>query len=176
MSILIFEFFTNNLKNNKICDRIILKSRKGSDTDMLETFADNTTKEIVIENNKALSSLCKHLISSGKDFTNINEVASALGITPQSFRNKLTRNSFSVSDLLVIADMVGANLKVHLPESVIQLELRDFLDDDTYNQYQEYKKMGKQHTISEIMKLTQTLSDEEREQVLNAFKGDTGSK
>ena len=145
---------------------------------MIETFVDGLTKEIAIENGKALSCLCKHILLSGKKkFVTVNDVASALGITPQSFRNKLTRNSFSVNDLLIIADMVGSSIQIHTAyDSVISLELKDFLDDDTYNRYKEYIETGKRNVFNEILEMSKSLTEDELEQLITAYKDDKGSK
>ena len=140
---------------------------------MYELLPDGTKVDIPVDDGKALSCLCKILLSKDS-YLSVNYVASALGISPQSFRNKLTRNSFSVNDLLVIADMSGASIKIHTAhDSIIQLELKDFLKEDSYNKYQEYLQSSKHMTIEEIKKLSKSLTVDEINNLISDLKNDT---
>lgn len=44
------------------------------------------------------------------------ELAAYLGMTPQSFQNKLSRGSFSAEDLIKIADFTGTSLAFEVNE------------------------------------------------------------
>ena len=44
--------------------------------------------------------------------TNINQLAELLGIQPQSVRNKLSRNSFSLAEFEKVITLLGAELQV----------------------------------------------------------------
>ena len=43
---------------------------------------------------------------------NVNELAKALGIKPQSMSNKLYRDNFSFEEMCIICDILNADLKV----------------------------------------------------------------
>lgn len=141
---------------------------------MLEILPDGSVNNLQIENNKALSCLCKYLAMSDKNsLVTVNDIASALNITPQSFRNKLTRNSFSINDLLIIADMVGASVQVHTSYgSTITLEIKDFLDENTYNNYQNFCAGNRQLIFDEILKMSKGLTEDEMQQLIDARKAD----
>ena len=154
---------------------LILNSiMKGCVKTMIEILQDGNAKPIDTSKDKALSSLCKYLVSSAKsDFITVNDIASAIGVTPQSYRNKMTRNSFSINDLLIICDMVGATLQVHTKQnSTITLELSDFLDSVTYDNYMKYKNESKQIVFSEILEMTKGLTEEEMQALIDARKAD----
>lgn len=44
--------------------------------------------------------------------TNINEIAVKLGILPQSLRNKISRNNYSLNDFMKILDILDCDLQV----------------------------------------------------------------
>ena len=111
----------------KLYVKIIITSIKKGVILMIELHADGTKKNISVDDGKALSCLVKSLLSKTDSYVSITDISSALGITSQSFRNKLTRNSFSVNDLLIIADMVGAAIEVHTSDESIIKQLRDVI-------------------------------------------------
>ena len=47
----------------------------------------------------------------------VSQLASALGIQPQSLSNKLYRDSFSFDDVVRIADILGSDVKIIIRES-----------------------------------------------------------
>ena len=144
---------------------------------MIELHPDGTTQDISIDDDKALSSLVKTLISKSNSYVSITDMANALGITSQSFRNKLTRNSFSVNDLLIIADMVGASIEVHTSDnSIIHLELQDFLSETTYNNYQTYLQSSERITIEKIKELSKSLSVDDINNLIHGLKHNKAPK
>lgn len=44
--------------------------------------------------------------------TNINELAEKVGIQPQSFRNKINRGNYSLSDFIQILELLDCDLQV----------------------------------------------------------------
>ncbi len=46
-----------------------------------------------------------------------NELAEAFGISPQAMRNKLSRNSFSAEDLIVVANFLDCELAFIVSEN-----------------------------------------------------------
>ena len=48
---------------------------------------------------------------------NINQLADALGIQPQSARNKLSRNSFTLSEFEKCVDALNAELEVRTKDT-----------------------------------------------------------
>lgn len=59
------------------------------------------------------------------------ELAMLLGITRTAFDNKMSRNSFSVEDILLIADVCGFSIAAvsKKDHSVHELNFRDFVGD-----------------------------------------------
>ena len=47
----------------------------------------------------------------------VSQLASALGIQPQSLSNKLYRDSFSFDDVVRIADILGSDVKITIRET-----------------------------------------------------------
>ena len=47
----------------------------------------------------------------------VSQLASALGIQPQSLSNKLYRDSFSFDDVVRIADILGSDVKITILET-----------------------------------------------------------
>ena len=47
----------------------------------------------------------------------VSQLASALGIQPQSLSNKLYRDSFSFDDVVRIADILGCDVKITIRET-----------------------------------------------------------
>lgn len=47
----------------------------------------------------------------------VSQLASALGIQPQSLSNKLYRDSFSFDDVVRIADILGSDVKFTIRET-----------------------------------------------------------
>lgn len=67
-----------------------------------------------------VSQKLKYIMKS-KGVTNI-QVAKHLGMSPQSFSNKLFRDSFSVQDLVAILDFLGCRLIIESePDILIHL-------------------------------------------------------
>lgn len=144
---------------------------------MIELHADGTKKNISVDDGKALSCLVKSLLSKTDSYVSITDISSALGITSQSFRNKLTRNSFSVNDLLIIADMVGAAIEVHTSnKSIIKLELQDFLSESTYNNYKNYLESSQHMTIEKIKELSKSLTIDDINYLINELKNNSDQK
>ncbi|MBZ4669396.1 MAG: hypothetical protein JG775_2549 [Defluviitaleaceae bacterium] len=60
------------------------------------------------------------------------ELAEYLGITPQAMRNKLSRNSFSASDLIKIANFLNCDLAFEINENQkIILDMSDIKGKDS---------------------------------------------
>lgn len=60
------------------------------------------------------------------------ELAEYLGITPQAMRNKLSRNSFSASDLIKIANFLNCDLPFEINENQkIILDMSDIKGKDS---------------------------------------------
>jgi hypothetical protein len=55
------------------------------------------------------------------------EMAGALGINPQSFRNKLTRDSFDACDLIAIADALGGSLVLEVEGQRVVFGMEDLV-------------------------------------------------
>lgn len=53
--------------------------------------------------------IIKQLLSERN--VNVNELAKALGIKPQSMSNKLYRDNFSFEEMCIICDILNADLK-----------------------------------------------------------------
>lgn len=53
------------------------------------------------------------------------ELASYYGISPQSMRNKFSRGSFSVEDLIKITDFLGGTLSIEIDNQKITLDKND---------------------------------------------------
>lgn len=47
----------------------------------------------------------------------VSQLASTLGIQPQSLSNKLYRDSFSFDDVVRIADILGSDVKITIRET-----------------------------------------------------------
>lgn len=47
----------------------------------------------------------------------VSQLASAMGIQPQSLSNKLYRDSFSFDDVVRIADILGSDVKITIRET-----------------------------------------------------------
>jgi len=59
------------------------------------------------------------------------DMAGYLGIREQSFRNKLTRSSFSAPDLIRLAEGVGAQLQINLDgKQLIVLDASDLPEEE----------------------------------------------
>ena len=47
----------------------------------------------------------------------IKDIAKKMGIKPQSLSNKINRDSFTVEDMLIIADILGCDVKFIMRET-----------------------------------------------------------
>ena len=73
--------------------------------------------------------------------------------------------------------MSGASIKIHTAhDSIIQLELKDFLKEDSYNKYQEYLQSSKHMAIEEIKKLSKSLTVDEINNLISDLKNDTDTQ
>lgn len=64
-------------------------------------------------------------IMKDKGITNV-ELAKHLGMTPQSLSNKMSRDSFSVQDLITILDFMDCKLVIHpKPDYAVEFTMSD---------------------------------------------------
>lgn len=99
----------------------------------------------------------------------IKRAASYINCTEQSFRNKLSRNSFSIKDLIILCYVCDAKLMIDYCAYSSDFDmdffiLSDYLDEE---EYERITKLEQQYTtedlISWVMSLTKKYSKEELE-------------
>lgn len=68
-----------------------------------------------------------------KCYLSLDDISEYLGITTQSLRNKLNRDSFSINDLIIISHLCHAELNIKFDDSEIKsvtFELKDLPKED----------------------------------------------
>lgn len=120
---------------------------------------------------KTISNNVRKLLKSNN--ISIKRAASYINCTEQSFRNKLSRDSFSIKDLIILCYVCNAKLIIDYciysdDFDMDFFELSDYLDNE---EFERIKKLEQQYTsedlISWIMSLTKKYSKEELETMSN---------
>ena len=115
---------------------------------------------------KAMSMIVKNLI---KECVNIdyNTLADALNISIQSFRNKISRNSFSISDLSIICYMTESKIVIQTNDSETQITPELFLSEDDLKRLNEIKYHKNENVINAFITLAETLDKKTLENIIN---------
>ena len=120
---------------------------------------------------KTISNNVRKLLKSNN--MSIKRAASYINCTEQSFRNKLSRDSFSIKDLIILCYVCNAKLIIdyciHSDDFDMDFfELSEYLNNE---EFERIKKLEQQYTtedlISWIMSLTKKYSKEELENMSN---------
>lgn len=99
----------------------------------------------------------------------IKRAASYINCTEQSFRNKLSRNSFSIKDLIILCYVCDAKLMIDYCAYSDDYDmdffiLSDYLDEEEYERIHKLEQQyATEDLISWIMSLTKKYSKEELE-------------
>lgn len=100
----------------------------------------------------------------------VKDLSEALGCTQQSYRNKLTRNSFSIKDLLIVLSLCGMSLGVidNIKDvDPLILTLKDYLTEEELESYKKVKLAQIQKSVDEINKLLSTLPEDEKNNIID---------
>lgn len=116
-----------------------------------------------------LSDLIKDLLKNNS--VSIKEVSEALGCTQQSFRNKLTRESFSIKDLMIISSLCHMYLGIlsENNENVkpIIFYLKDYLTQEELDRCSKVSLAQIQEKLDKLNELISTFPEDERKDLLD---------
>ena len=121
---------------------------------------------------KKVSDIVRKLLDVGD--MSIKEAAQYLNYTEQSFRNKLSRDSFSLRDLFILCDVCGASPMIEYssadpeydcPDRIIP---SDYLSDADFKRIKEIQKNNINKNISAVIELLEKELPEEEINKLTA--------
>ena len=136
---------------------------------MKETILSTEIK--IDTKDKPTSALIRHLIDEEKDTLSVSDVADALGISVQSLRNKLFRDSFSFKDLITICSCTNANISIETSKGgTIEIDPKDFLDADEMERLNECVNRSNEKTIERIKELSKSLSKEDIDKIVSEMQ------
>ena len=115
-----------------------------------------------------MSTIVRGLIKKSR--INYSMIADALSIGVSSFRNKISRNSFSIADLSIICYMAESKLLIQTDSNEIQISPELFLSEDELKRLNDVKSYEKEKAINVFKELAKTLDSETLENIINEIK------
>ena len=118
---------------------------------------------------KAMSRIVKNLINECANI-DYNTLADALNISVQSCRNKISRNSFSISDLSIICYMTEHKFIIQTDNSETQITPELFLSENDLKRLIEIKFRKNKKIINTFTELAESLDEKTLENIINKIK------
>ena len=118
---------------------------------------------------KRISDIIRKLLKSAE--VSIKEAALYLDCTEQSFRNKLSRDSFSLRDLIILCYLCNACLRLEYNSYKAEDEMEifnpyEYLPEDDYNRIRKIQEQNfKQNFAYMMIQLSKEFSEEELEKM-----------
>lgn len=129
-----------------------------------------------MENNEAItkktiSDIVRKMIK--KKNIPVKKVATYLNCTEQSFRNKLSRNSFSIKDIMILAYICDATITIDYFPYTDDFDM-DFLNLSQYlpdEEFERIEKLKERDTLEDLVKFGMTqdfskMSDDELKKIV----------
>lgn len=118
---------------------------------------------------KRISDIIRKLLKSAEVST--KQAALYLDCTEQSFRNKLSRDSFSLRDLIILCYLCNASLRLEYDSLNAEDEFEffnpsEYLSENDYNRIQKIQEQNfKQNFTNMMIQLSKEFSEEELEKM-----------
>lgn len=121
---------------------------------------------------KTISDIVRKMIK--KKNISIKKIANYLNCTEQSFRNKLSRNSFSIKDIMIIAYVCDATVTIDYAAYTGDFDT-DFLNISQYlpdEEFERIEKLKKRDLLEELVEFGMTqdisnMSDDELKKIID---------
>lgn len=121
---------------------------------------------------KTISDIVRKMIK--KKNISIKKIANYLDCTEQSFRNKLSRNSFSIKDIMIIAYVCDATVTIDYAAYTDDFDT-DFLNISQYlpdEEFERIEKLKKRDLLEELVEFGMTqdisnMSDDELKKIID---------
>ena len=121
---------------------------------------------------KTISDIVRKMIK--KKNISIKKIANYLNCTEQSFRNKLSRNSFSIKDIMIIAYVCDATVSIDYAAYTDDFDT-DFLNISQYlpdEEFERIEKLKKRDLLEELVEFGMTqdisnMSDDELKKIID---------
>lgn len=130
--------------------------------------------------NRTISNIVRKLLKSRN--VSIKKAASYVNCTEQSFRNKLSRDSFSIKDLIILCYICDAKLMIDYcaysdDYDMDFFELSDYLTQEDLERIEKLEKQYlKEDFVKWTMALTNTLTEEDLKNMSNEELGELVKK
>ena len=121
---------------------------------------------------KTISDIVRKMIK--KKNISIKKIANYLNCTEQSFRNKLSRNSFSIKDIMIISYVCDATVTIDYAAYTDDFDT-DFLNISQYlpdEEFERIEKLKKRDLLEELVEFGMTqdisnMSDDELKKIID---------
>lgn len=102
----------------------------------------------------------------------LEDVSKYLGITTQSLRNKLNRDSFSIKDLIIISHLSKATLSIQFEDKTIKpiIFKLDDLPSEDYDRLKQLDYKSIQSTFERLKKTISKLPPEDQKSAIEYLK------
>lgn len=144
-------------------------SLKGSDRHMSDDKKKGYTDKDFFQKG-IKSDIVKSLLNKAN--ISQTEIASYLGCSVQSFRNKMNRDSFSLYDFIVICHVCNADFTISTKDdnTYFSLSPSETLTDDEVDRIRQITLSRADKNTKDLQKIIESLPDDEKAKILQSLK------